>query len=262
MIKELKTSQLIQMKKMSQQLYEMFDSALAYRNTLIEKQSTSEYEHAKYDSLRDSESYYHFKLFDKAVSIIRLYDKRDWIRKEDADGFHFSICCYGFNPEFKIKNRQYSDKWFYGDFKTIDASIKYFIAACVYITDKTYNIIDPLFKEEYILAKWVVVNLTKLKILITNIKVILTIGKKYLEVPCGWCLNCRVDKQNWITDACEYEWKKYNYIGAFVTFTYDDIHLYDHSNIIPDDFFQFVDDSGKVHTIPFLNNKPAQYFMS
>lgn len=30
---------------------------------------------------------------------------------------------------------------------------------------------------------------------------------KYIEVPCGWCLNCRVDKQNWLTDACYYEQK-------------------------------------------------------
>lgn len=83
--------------------------------------------------------------------------------------------------------------------------------------------------------------------------------KEYLEVPCGWCLNCRVDKLNWITDACEYEWKQYNYIGSFVTFTYDDIHLFKHSNILPEDFYSFRDDTGKEHVIPFINNKPAQY---
>lgn len=44
-------------------------------------------------------------------------------------------------------------------------------------------------------------------------------------VPCGWCLNCRVDKQNELRDRCEYEYidKK---CGAFVTFTFDDINLY------------------------------------
>lgn len=153
MIKELKTSQLIQMKKLSQQLYEMFDSALAYRKTLIEKQSTSEYEHAQFDSMRDPESYYHFKLFDKAVSIVRIYDKRDWFRKDDEDEFHFTICCYGFNPNFNIQSRSYSDKHFYGDFKSIESCIKYFIAACVSLTDNQFNIIDPLFKEEYVLIK-------------------------------------------------------------------------------------------------------------
>lgn len=102
---------------------------------------------------------------------------------------------------------------------------------------QTYQIKNPHYKHKGYFNNW----------------------KQYIDVPCGWCLNCRVDKQNWITDACEYEWKKYNYIGAFVTFTYDDIHLYDHSNILPDDFFAFVDDSGKEHVIPFIKNKPAQY---
>ena len=43
-------------------------------------------------------------------------------------------------------------------------------------------------------------------------------------VPCGWCLNCRKDKQNELLHRCEYEYidKK---CGAFVTFTFDDAHL-------------------------------------
>ena len=83
--------------------------------------------------------------------------------------------------------------------------------------------------------------------------------KQYLEVPCQWCLNCRVDRQNWITDACEYEWKKYNYIAAFVTFTYDDVHLFSNDNIIPDDFSIVQYDDGRTSIIPFINNKPVQY---
>ena len=31
--------------------------------------------------------------------------------------------------------------------------------------------------------------------------------QKYLQVPCGWCLNCRVDRQNWLSDAMTYEQK-------------------------------------------------------
>lgn len=153
MIKELKTSQLIQMKKLSKQLFDMFEAALAYRSTLIEKQSTNEYEYAKYDSLRDPEYYYNFKVFDKGVSIIRLYDKKDWFNKIEDDIFHFTICCYGFNPEFKIENRYMGNKWFYGDFPEIEKCIKYFITACVYLVDSVYDIVDPLFKEEYILIK-------------------------------------------------------------------------------------------------------------
>lgn len=44
------------------------------------------------------------------------------------------------------------------------------------------------------------------------------------QFPCGWCLNCRVDKRNALIHRCEKEYidKK---CGAFVTFTYDDPHI-------------------------------------
>ena len=62
-------------------------------------------------------------------------------------------------------------------------------------------------------------------------------GKKYesyhystnqnaLYIPCGWCLNCRVDKQNELTHRCEKELINYK-CGAFVTLTYDDYHIVD-----------------------------------
>ena len=46
---------------------------------------------------------------------------------------------------------------------------------------------------------------------------------KFFGVPCRFCLNCRVDRQNEIVDRCEYEYIKYG-CGAFVSFTYDDYH--------------------------------------
>lgn len=82
---------------------------------------------------------------------------------------------------------------------------------------------------------------------------------KYIDVPCGWCLNCRVDKQNWLTDACYYEQKKYDYICAFVTFTYDDIHLLDHSNVSKDNFYTYVDEDNKIHVAPYNSDCPVQY---
>lgn len=48
-------------------------------------------------------------------------------------------------------------------------------------------------------------------------------NQEYFEVPCRFCLNCRVDRQNELVDRCEYEYIKYR-CGAFVTFTYDDYH--------------------------------------
>lgn len=45
-------------------------------------------------------------------------------------------------------------------------------------------------------------------------------------IPCGWCLNCRVDKQNELTHRCEKELINFK-CGAFVTLTYDDYHIED-----------------------------------
>ena len=47
----------------------------------------------------------------------------------------------------------------------------------------------------------------------------------YFTIPCRYCLNCRVDRQNELVDRCEYEYIQYG-CGAFVTFTYDDYHLF------------------------------------
>lgn len=46
----------------------------------------------------------------------------------------------------------------------------------------------------------------------------------YFTVPCGMCLNCRVDRQNQLIDRSEWEYINYG-CGAFVTFTFDDAHL-------------------------------------
>lgn len=48
--------------------------------------------------------------------------------------------------------------------------------------------------------------------------------QEYLSVPCGWCLNCRIDRRNFLEDCCNYEYNNYG-CGAFVTFTYDDNHI-------------------------------------
>lgn len=49
-------------------------------------------------------------------------------------------------------------------------------------------------------------------------------SNRYWEVPCGYCLNCRVDKRNFLEDCCNYAYNEYG-TGAFVTFTYDDNHI-------------------------------------
>lgn len=55
--------------------------------------------------------------------------------------------------------------------------------------------------------------------------------KPYIEVPCGWCLNCRIDKRNFLEDCCNFLQKKYGYC-AFVTYTYDDNWLVERCNSV------------------------------
>lgn len=58
------------------------------------------------------------------------------------------------------------------------------------------------------------------------IETIVTNGtrQKYIKYPCGQCLGCRLDKQKQWSERCKYELKKH-VKGAFVTITYDDLHL-------------------------------------
>lgn len=45
-----------------------------------------------------------------------------------------------------------------------------------------------------------------------------------VQIPCGYCLNCRVDKRNQWSDRCKYEYKQ-KLTGSFVTLTYSDLWL-------------------------------------
>lgn len=52
----------------------------------------------------------------------------------------------------------------------------------------------------------------------------LSIPYPVYQIPCGWCLNCRKDRQNYFADRAKYELCT-RLTGSFVTFTYDDPHL-------------------------------------
>lgn len=45
-----------------------------------------------------------------------------------------------------------------------------------------------------------------------------------VQLPCGYCLNCRKDKQNYYIDRANYEYCK-RLTASFVTFTYSDLWL-------------------------------------
>lgn len=61
----------------------------------------------------------------------------------------------------------------------------------------------------------------------------------YIEVPCGKCLECRIQRTRQWADRCVLEAKKYkdNY---FVTLTYDDNHLPEKNSLRPKDLQLFM----------------------
>lgn len=64
-------------------------------------------------------------------------------------------------------------------------------------------------------------------------------GLSYIEVPCGKCLECRIQRTRQWADRCVLEAKQYkkNY---FVTLTYDDNHLPDKNSLKPKDLQDFM----------------------
>lgn len=49
-------------------------------------------------------------------------------------------------------------------------------------------------------------------------------ASNYVEIPCGWCLNCRVDKRNFWADRAKFEYCD-KLTASFVTLTSDNAHL-------------------------------------
>lgn len=64
------------------------------------------------------------------------------------------------------------------------------------------------------------------------------------EVPCGYCLNCRVDKRNFLEDVFKYHFNNCGN-GAFVTLTYSDYFVPHNSQGVPslrkDDVSKFIE---------------------
>lgn len=129
MIKDFKTSQLIEYRKMLKIMYDGFSSAIQKRATLIDDtRSLSDYEHSVIDSFQDPEYYYSIKFLDKAITIVRLYNCREWFHEdEDHKYFHFAIRCYNFKPNdrFGLDFNRYADHTDYGDFQDINDTWKY-----------------------------------------------------------------------------------------------------------------------------------------
>lgn len=148
MVRELKTSQIAEYRKLLKTVLDGLDSAYKLRQGLIEYDSVNKLELAKYDSFNDPEPFYHLKLFDKGIGIIRLYNKRDWtIEDEESKYFHFTIRCYNFRPDsyFNIKVKMHDEFNDYGEFLDISDCMPYFCKFSTSLIAKTYNINLNLF---------------------------------------------------------------------------------------------------------------------
>lgn len=65
---------------------------------------------------------------------------------------------------------------------------------------------------------------------------------RQVEVPCGYCVNCRTDYKNYVVDRANWEYCN-RLVGAFVTFTYDTKFAYERCSVRdPDGSLIFDDD--------------------
>lgn len=69
---------------------------------------------------------------------------------------------------------------------------------------------------------------------------------KFVDVPCGYCVNCRRDYQNYICDRAKYEYC-HRLTASFVTLTYDDPHLYTDC-VVSDNFGALKNADGQLRT--------------
>lgn len=61
----------------------------------------------------------------------------------------------------------------------------------------------------------------------------------FIQVPCGKCLECRIQHARDWADRCVIEAKQYDH-NYFVTLTYDDEHLPERNSLCPDDVTKFL----------------------
>ena len=61
----------------------------------------------------------------------------------------------------------------------------------------------------------------------------------FIQVPCGKCLECRIQHARAWADRCVVEAKQYD-DNYFVTLTYDDAHLPAKNSLVPDDLQKFM----------------------
>lgn len=153
MLQELKTRQILEYKKLLKIVLDGLDSASKVRQGLLEYDSVSKFEYARFDSYNDPEPYYHIKLFDMAIGIVRIYEKRQWVIEDDEGKyFHFTIRCYNFRPtsnsniQIVRSTRETTD---YGEFLEISDCMRYFYDFTKELIIKKFDFPTNLFYEIY-----------------------------------------------------------------------------------------------------------------
>ena len=94
-----------------------------------------------------------------------------------------------------------------------------------------------------------------------NYEKIMKQGLPYIQVPCGQCLECRLQQTREWSDRCVLESKnsEYNY---FVTLTYDDNHLPAHASLVPEHATQFINLLRKYFKRKLKFNGKIRYLLS
>lgn len=79
-----------------------------------------------------------------------------------------------------------------------------------------------------------------------------TVYRNSVDIPCGHCIGCRLDKSREVANRCSVELSYYQY-NYFVTFTYNDDHLPTR---------EYIDEeSGEILTSQTLDKRDFQLFM-
>lgn len=135
MLKEFRTSNLIEMRNELKHCVSLVQNALNLRASMLEYKSDGTLESMRIDSHSDPETYYHFKFLDKACSIVAdtCYITDNSHRSKPTERYYYHIKTYYWKSkilESKNLNIPFcSDYDYYGNF-SYDEALSYFKRIC------------------------------------------------------------------------------------------------------------------------------------
>lgn len=136
MLKDFRTSAMIDLKNNLKNALELVQNSLNVRAELISYKSRGDLESQIIDSHTDPEHYYFFKFMDKAVSIVldTVHVDNDGLHRKRSDEPCYHVKCYGWKSAIaksRIYNLPYSyENNYYGNFLGLDEAISMFKKFC------------------------------------------------------------------------------------------------------------------------------------